>query len=98
MMLLERMDLFLKQKRVRLVALALLGVAVISTTALLLETRYPSKRPKVRYYWRRHSIPSGKLIRGFVFWKTYTNGPVVSRACAVRIGNSAWELEQTTDY
>jgi len=97
-MLLERTDLSVKWQRVRLVALALLGVVVISVTASLLETLYPSDRPRVRYSWHRHSNPSVALLRGFFFWNKSTNGLVISRAWAVRIGTTAWELERQQDY
>ncbi len=74
-MRLEKTDLNLRRHRVRLVALSLLGMAVISATALLLETLDRSDHPKLRYHWKRHSIPPGMLVRGFFFYNKHTNGP-----------------------
>jgi len=90
---LERTHLALKCQRVRLVALALLGIIVISATALVLETLYPSDTAKVRLRWERHSVPPG--MRGFFFWKTSTDG---SWACAIRIGNTGWELDRSREH
>lgn len=92
-MLLERTDLASKWQRVRLMVLALLGIIAASATGLRLETLYPSERPKVRFQWERHSVPP--WLRGVFSWRTSNDG---SWSCAIRIGNTAWELDRNQEH
>jgi hypothetical protein len=92
-MLLKRTDLTSKGQRVRLVALALLGMIAILTTDMRIETLYPSEHTKFRYHWKRQTIPPGMVIRGFFFYRTRTDGPEGSWTWDVRTGNTVWELE-----